>query len=216
MTRPSFSHVLNQSGLFVPSMPGQTVSGADKHQYFYRVKNLIAFLQQRWGQAEVVTYPPSGGGTLAGKKGVILFEISGWSDAEGHAKDERTTSPQAGIRTYAQNYKDMVLADCIAIAYKNEPTVVMDAGSSASALRDWTYYDWEKNPYDVVTSLVNRYLARDYFNPLVESEIKNVRFDLLKCMDLYHSKELDALVKRVVINPRRSYRQDNPLPARSK
>lgn len=132
-----------------------------------------------------------------------------------HAKDERITSPQAGTRTYAQNYKDMVLADCIASAYKNESAVVMDAGSSASALRDWTYFDMEKSP-DVTIPLVNRYLARDYFNPLVESEIKNVRFDLLKCLDLYHSKELDALVKRVVINPKRTYRQDNPLPARSK
>lgn len=134
----------------------------------------------------------------------------------GHAKDEAITSPQAGTRTYAQNYKDMVLAECIATAYGKEPKVAMDAGSSASALRDWTYYDWDKNPYDVVSRLVDKYLARDYSNPLVESEIKGVRFDFLKCLDLYHSKELDSLVKRVVINPKRTYRQDNPPPARSK
>lgn len=80
------SYILNQSGLIIPSMAGQTVSGGDKRQYFYRVRNLIAFLKQRWGQAEVVKYPPSGGGDLlAGRKGVILFEVSGWSDAEGHA-----------------------------------------------------------------------------------------------------------------------------------
>ncbi|MCK7577749.1 MAG: type VI secretion system amidase effector protein Tae4 [Chromatiales bacterium] len=30
-------------------------------------------------------YPPSGGGELAGKNGAILFEVSGWSDAQGHA-----------------------------------------------------------------------------------------------------------------------------------
>ena len=66
-------------------MPGQTVSGANKSQYFFRVKNLIAFLEQRWGKAEVVQYPPSGGGTLRGKKGVILFEVQGWWDAQGHA-----------------------------------------------------------------------------------------------------------------------------------
>jgi hypothetical protein len=30
-------------------------------------------------------YPPPGGGDLAGKNGVILFEVSGWSDAAGHA-----------------------------------------------------------------------------------------------------------------------------------
>ena len=125
------------------------------------------------------------------------------------------TSPQAGARTYAQNYKDMVLATCIANAYTNEKNAAIDAGSSVSALRDWTYYDLEKSP-DAIKSLVDAYLARDYHNPLAESEIKGVRFDLLKCLDLYHSQELDSLVKRVVINPKRTYRQDNPPPAKPK
>ncbi|NJM31988.1 MAG: hypothetical protein HC848_02715 [Limnobacter sp.] len=134
-----------------------------------------------------------------------------------HAKDEALNSPQAGTQTYAQNYKDMVLAECIATAYSKEQQATTDAGSSASALRDWTYYDWDKHPYgDVVPPLVEKYLARDYRNPLVESEIKGVRFDFLKCLDLYHSKELDSLVKRVVINPKRTYRQDNPPPAKPK
>lgn len=64
-------------------------------------------------------------------------------------------------------------------------------------------------------SLVDRCLARDYSNPLAEPEIKGVRFDLLKCLDLYHSKELDAQVRQLVINPKRTYRQDNP-PVRQK
>ena len=63
---------------------------------------------------------------------------------------------------------------------------------------------------------MEKYLARDYHNPLVESEIKGVRFDFLKCLDLYHSKELDSLVKRVVIKPKRTYRQDNPPPVKPK
>jgi hypothetical protein len=71
----------------------------------------------------------------------------------------------------------------------NDTGAATDAGSSASALLDWTYFDMEKSP-DAVKSLVNRYLARDYSNPLVESEIEGVRFDFLKCMDLYHSKAL--------------------------
>ncbi|WP_199272351.1 type VI secretion system amidase effector protein Tae4 [Paraburkholderia acidisoli] len=79
------SYILNEAGLAIPAMTGKTVSGADKRQYFFRVKDLIVFLKHRWGQAEVVAYPPSGGGTLAEKKGVILFEVSGWSDAAGHA-----------------------------------------------------------------------------------------------------------------------------------
>lgn len=53
-------------------------------------------------------------------------------------------------------------------------------------------------------------------DPIVESEIKGVRFDFLKCLDLYHSKELDAQAKRFVINPQRSYRLDNRSSDRSK
>jgi hypothetical protein len=131
------------------------------------------------------------------------------------AKDDATTSPEAGTRTYAQNYKDMVLATCIASAYQNEPRAATDAGSSASALFEWTYYDMDKNP-GATNSLIDRYLARDYFNPLVESEVKGVKFDLLKCLDLYHSKALEAQVRRLVMHPHRTYRQDNPLPSRPK
>ncbi|KAB0643872.1 type VI secretion system amidase immunity protein Tai4 [Burkholderia latens] len=120
-----------------------------------------------------------------------------------HAMD-MSSSPQAGARTYARNYKDMVLAECIATAYRNEPSAAMDAGSSASALMDWTDFDLERNP-DVSKSLVNRFLARDYCNPVVESEIKGVRFDFLKCLDLYHSQELETEVRRFVNNPKRSY-----------
>lgn len=125
------------------------------------------------------------------------------------AKDARITSPQASARTYAQNYKDMVLAICIANAYKSDADAATDAGSSVSALRDWTYYDMENSP-DAIKSLVDKYLSRDYHNPLADAEVKGVRFDFLKCMDLYHSKELEAQVKQFVLKPNHSYRQDNP------
>ncbi|WP_313738548.1 type VI secretion system amidase immunity protein Tai4 [Pseudomonas sp.] len=119
------------------------------------------------------------------------------------------SSPQSIERSYGQNYKDMVFATCVANAYQDEKSASTDAGSSVSALRDWTYYDLEKSP-DEVKALVNSYLARDYKNPLVEAEVKGVRFDLLKCLDLYHSEALDALAKEVVINPDHTYKQDNP------
>ena len=116
--------------------------------------------------------------------------------------------PEAGARSYAQNYKDMVLATCITDAYASDKSAAMDAGSSVSALIDWTIYDLDKSP-NAVDSLVKRYLARNYYNPLVESEVKGVKFDLLKCLDMYHSKELDALTKQIVIDPDHTYRQDH-------
>lgn len=124
------------------------------------------------------------------------------------ASENSINSPQAGKRSYLQNYKDMVLAECVATAYKNDPNAAKDAGSSVSALRDWSYYDFEES-IDATNQLIARYLARDYRNPLVESEIKNVQFEFLKCLDLYHSSELDTLARKVVITPNRSYHQDH-------
>lgn len=138
-------------------------------------------------------------GILTGSILMLLTSVT-------YAKDDAGTSPEAGARTYGQNYKDMVLATCIAYAYKGDKQAAVDAGSSVSALRDWTEYDLEKAP-DAIKTLVDRYLARDYHNPLVESEVQGVRFDLLKCLDLYHSKELDAQVKSLVFHPKRIYRQ---------
>ena len=116
------------------------------------------------------------------------------------------TGPEAAKRTYAQNYKDMVLATCIATAYAKEKGAGVDAGSSVSALREWTYYDMENSP-DAIRALVDRYLARDYYNPLAESEVKGIKFDLLKCFDLYHSDELAAQTRQMVPDPNRTSRQ---------
>jgi hypothetical protein len=122
---------------------------------------------------------------------------------------DRPSSPQSMGQSYGQNYKDMVLATCGASAYQDDKNAASDAGSSVSALRDWTNYDLEKSP-DEVKALVNNYLKRNYTNPLADAEVKGVRFDFLKCLDLYHSKELDALAKKVVISPGHTYKQDNP------
>ncbi|MDN7438620.1 type VI secretion system amidase immunity protein Tai4 [Burkholderia cepacia] len=124
------------------------------------------------------------------------------------AKDAAQAAPEAGSRTYLQNFKDMVLAECLATAYKQAPGASKDIGSSTSALRDWTYYDMERAP-DVIQALVAKYLARDYRNPVVESEVRDVKFDFLKCIDLYHGKELDVAAKQLVSRPNRTYRTEH-------
>ncbi|BCH59082.1 hypothetical protein RvVAR0630_17060 [Agrobacterium vitis] len=116
--------------------------------------------------------------------------------------------PQAAGRTYLQNYKDMVLATCISNAYKDDKGASADAGSSVSALRDWTYYDMDKSP-DAMNALIEKFLMKNYSNPLAESEVKGVKFDFLKCLDLYHSKELNDQAKKYVVKPSHTYRQDN-------
>lgn len=123
------------------------------------------------------------------------------------AKDAapKEIGPEAGARTYAQNFKDMVLVTCLAMAYKDAPKVAHDAGSSVSALRDWSQYDMDAAP-DEIRALVERYLARDYRNPLVEAEAPGTRFEMLKCLDLYHSNDLNMTTRRLVINPKRTSR----------
>lgn len=111
-------------------------------------------------------------------------------------------SPQAAARTNGENFKDMLLALCIANAFKGEPAGA-DASSSFSALRDWTYYDMENSP-NAMKALVDRYLARDYHNPLAEAEAPGMNFQLLKCLDLYHSEEAWLQMQKFVPNPDRT------------
>lgn len=114
-------------------------------------------------------------------------------------------SPEASARTNAQNYKDMLLAGCIARAYESETDAYKDANSTADVLREWTLYDAENSPQEI-NSLLTRYLSRDYRNPLVE--YKGVRFGLLKCLDMYHSKGLDVQVRRFVLDPNSIYKTE--------
>lgn len=126
--------------------------------------------------------------------------------ADSQKKTDRLDLPEVASRTYAQNYKDLALASCIAQAYSGEPKAAADAGATAGGLDStWTNYDPEKGGGEI-SKLVSRYLARKY-NSIHGPDIK---LDLLKCLDMYHSKELDAQVKRFVSKPNRTYRRDNP------
>jgi hypothetical protein len=80
------SYILNYTGIYVPSLHTETVPGADHRHYFFRVKDVMKFLRRQWGPPDIVVkFPPVGGGPLAGKRGLILFEVKGWNDAAGHA-----------------------------------------------------------------------------------------------------------------------------------
>jgi hypothetical protein len=111
--------------------------------------------------------------------------------------------PEAAMRTYAVNYKDMMLAGCIAAAYKDAPLVVKDAGYSASGFNEWTRYDVE-SATGVEDQVIERYLARTYH----AKEAPDVRLDLMKCLDMYHSAELDAQMRKYVDRPSATYAGD--------
>lgn len=112
-------------------------------------------------------------------------------------------TPEAVNRTFIQNYKDMVLGNCLAQAYGDIAS--MDAGSSVSALIEWTYYNMDKS-IDEEIRIIDSYLSRNYLNLLAEAEIKGIKFDFLKCLDLYHSKDLDKLAKKMIEHPQNTFR----------
>jgi hypothetical protein len=141
---------------------------------------------------------------------ILLIGLAACSANASDTADKTKTgdSPEIGSRTYAQNYRDMLLAWCIARAYEKEPIASRDAASTGSALDEVGNYDIE-NSTDAIDRLLKRYLNRDYHHPF--AEYNGVQFGLLKCLDMYHSKELDAQVKQYVGKPNRTYQQDDPF-----
>lgn len=78
------SYVLNKSGVSIPSLPKETVSGSDSSQYIYRVKELIQFLRFKMGKPDKLIHNPKAS-DFSGAKGLLVFEVTGWTDAAGHA-----------------------------------------------------------------------------------------------------------------------------------
>jgi hypothetical protein len=127
--------------------------------------------------------------------------------ARSYAVPKATFISEAPSRTSGENYKDMLLARCLAQSYQSSPQALRDASATASVLVEWTYYDADTSA-DATDDLIHRYLARDYTHPLIE--YKGVRFDLLKCLDMYHSSELAMQVGRYVGKTWQGHRKDIP------
>jgi hypothetical protein len=137
---------------------------------------------------------------------LAMLTITACSVASSSPKAENSSSilPKAATRNYAQNYKDMALAYCVAKAYAADPHANADATATAGGLDQWTRYDAERST-NAIPSLAKRYLSRSYTSILGV----NVKLNLMKCIDMYHSKELSTLVQKYVQNPQHTYEQDN-------
>lgn len=132
---------------------------------------------------------------------VCLIWLAGCSTAAQAA--QRHGLPETAARTYAENYKDMMLALCFATAYKNVPNVLEAAENAASALHEWTRFD-EERATGVNVKLIDRYLARTYH----AKEGSKIDLSILKCIDMRHSAELEAQVQQYVDKPTATYVTD--------
>ncbi|AFC85760.1 type VI secretion system amidase immunity protein Tai4 [Frateuria aurantia] len=136
----------------------------------------------------------------------LLIALS--STATEAARDYPYNGPDARSRPYGENYKDRLLAICLTRAYKAAPEAARDASGTASLLLDWTDYDLEAATLPMF-ALVDRYLASGQPDLVAKTNPAGRRPDLLKCLAMYHSPELQAQVKRFVDHPQRSYSQDH-------
>jgi hypothetical protein len=77
------SRALNYAGFAIPgNIPGlTTVKGGDAKRYAFRVAELRRYFRAVLGPPTVTGLTPQ---DFEGKRGVIVFEVSGWSDASGH------------------------------------------------------------------------------------------------------------------------------------
>jgi methionine synthase II (cobalamin-independent) len=131
----------------------------------------------------------------------LLIAAPAFAKSE-HASPE---GPEVASRSYAQNYKDSALAFCIARAYSSEPKAYQDASATASGIDEFSRYDLE-NATGEVPKLVDQYLAREYHS----FQGPEVKLNLMKCFDMYHSADLEKQVRRFVSKPKRTYNQDYP------
>lgn len=108
-------------------------------------------------------------------------------------------------RTNAENSKDRALAACLSSAFKDS-SAGEDADITKSVFLEWTYYD-ENEGNQATEQLVEKYLRRNYANPV--EGYAGAEFNLLKCLDMYHSQELDEQVRKYVPHP--DWVGDNPV-----
>jgi hypothetical protein len=64
------SYILNSGGVPIPHLRNKTVSGANGKWHFYYVKDVIAYLTQIWGPADMkIAYPPPAVGRWPERQG---------------------------------------------------------------------------------------------------------------------------------------------------
>ena len=79
------SYVLNSSGIPIPRSDSyKSVSGADGHQYIYRVPDFIKHMISTFGKPDVEVHRRPFRKDFEEYKGILIVRGSGWGNASGH------------------------------------------------------------------------------------------------------------------------------------
>ena len=87
----------------------------------------------------------------------------------------------------SQYLKNFALSACIAQAYKSDE-VVKDSRAAADGYLQLGSFPYEA--HEEAAALARKFLAKDY------QSHSGAKLILMKCIDLFHSKELDRLAKK--------------------
>jgi hypothetical protein len=101
------------------------------------------------------------------------------------------------IQSYSQHelLKNWALSLCFAKIAKDDETR-HDASHTAGAYLEFGILGLEA--YEEIDALVKKYLAMKYGVKPPELGVKPVELNTMKCIDLFHSAELEALVGRLL------------------
>lgn len=113
--------------------------------------------------------------------------------------------PPAQQRSHLENFKDMAFAGCIARAYADAPSVVADAQASAGGYLEFNDFD-----VDAGMPALQALIARTLATPYASWQGPEVKLSLMKCIDLRHSAELDALGRQHSADPEGSIADGEP------
>lgn len=93
----------------------------------------------------------------------------------------------SGHYTPVQYLKNYALSSCIADGYQSKE-VVNDAVAAANGYKELGGLDIDA--YNEVAALVPKFLSKNYMSQSGE------KLTAMKCIDFFHSKELDRLVRK--------------------
>jgi hypothetical protein len=106
------SRALNYSNRPIPNNRADlhVVTGGDQKYYAFRVKEMRRYLESSYGKA---TYVASGAGAhmhMRNKRGIIMFDVRGWSNATGHF--DIWNGSEARHHAYFSESREVLLWSC--------------------------------------------------------------------------------------------------------
>ncbi|MDR1463524.1 MAG: type VI secretion system amidase immunity protein Tai4 [Azoarcus sp.] len=126
---------------------------------------------------------------------VAAMMLSGCTFAEDQSMAANYSLPQTDTYSPRDSLKNWVLSICFANIVKNDRDASHDAAMSAAGYFEFGNIRLEER--DELIPLVKKYIAREYGGHF-DTGIDPAKLNTMKCIDLFHSAELDALITRML------------------